>query len=223
MTTINEDGKATCGVYSEHKKARCQMPAGLGTDTLGTGPCYHHSQAEVIAGDDVLQTTRGHAAKLEPKSVKKMFRYEMEGDSRLAVILRGMGAVMEVDTSIRAGVATLDLGYEMKAMRAMLILFMERYQEREDALLLWADAYNKREVCTPPPRILDITQGHKAVVGIAQVAKTMHEIQGSVPRAEFMQMMVDMADVVNSEVSDKRVRSRIKRQWLEVCAKHVMA
>lgn len=214
------DTTAKCNVLTPQGK-RCQIPAGLGVEgSLGIGPCHHHRAAEIVVGDDVHETTLSHARKLQPN--KEVFRYEMEGDSRLATIMRGMGAEMVVDRA-RSGVAHLDLDFEMKAMRAMLIMFMERYQEREDALLAWHEAYENKDLSSAPPRnLLSIEMGHKAVVGIAQVAKTMHDIQQSVPRAEFVGILTDMADAVNDIVKDKGERRRIKKQWLQVCAKYVV-
>lgn len=201
--------------------SRCQMPAGFGVEgSLGNGPCFHHVEAEVLAGDAVLTTTKGHASTLEPRKQKEVFRYEMEGDSRLATILRGMGAEMVVDRG-RKGVSTLDLDFELKAMRAMLVVFMERYEEREEALLTWAQAYAQGDAGPPPRNVLSIEMGHKAVVGIANVAKTMHDIQGSVPKSEFMQLLVDMADVVVANVKDKKAVKAIKRQWLQLCGKYM--
>ncbi len=212
--------QAKCNAVSARGNSRCQVPAGFGVpDSLGVGPCRHHREVEVLAGDDVMATTHGAAVKMQPD--KKVFRYEMEGDSRLAKILRGMGASMVVDRA-PSGVAHLDLDFELKSMRAMLIIFMERYQEREDALLSWATAYEAGDLQRPPPKILTVEMGHKAVVGIAQVAKIMHDIQGSIPKAEFMQMMVDMADVVSAHVPEAKVRRKIQKQWLQVCAKYVV-
>jgi len=221
-----------CNALSGRGKAekRCQLPAGFGVEgSFGHGPCIHHSKiAEVTAGDDVVETSMQHARRMQPS--KEHFRYEMEGDSRLAVIMRDMGAEMLVDRS-KTGVAHLDLDFEMKAMRAMLIIFMERYQEREDALLAWAQAYERQEVGSAPPKnLLSVEQGHKAVIGIAQVAKVMHDIQQSVPKAEFMSLLTDMADAVigvidtlGLDVKDaKKAKRRVQKQWMQLCGKYVV-
>ena len=58
----------------------------------------------------------------------------------------------------------------------------------------------------------------------------MHDIQQSVPKAEFMSLLTDMADAVvgvidtlGLDVKDaKKAKRRVQKQWMQLCGKYVV-
>ncbi len=152
----------------------CGLPAGFGVQgSLGEGHCYHHRGAEVASG--VPGTAVQVVAERALGDIKKLggrFRYQMSRDTRLGEIMSEMGATLDV-ADASEGLVQVDLTFEICAARAMLILFMERHAEREDALLAWHQLHLTGDLSSPPPRILSIVDGHKAVAGVGVIAKTM--------------------------------------------------
>lgn len=211
--------KPQCNQVLPGDSSRCTLPSGHGTQHPGTGPCYYHERVEMTSGDETVMTTQRAVRGLE--RTRKTFRYQMSTDSRLGCIMNEMGAelVMHED---QVGVATVDLDWELKCVRALNILHFERYGEREEAFLSWARAYEAGDTKLQPPRPPAPDTGHRMILAVAALAKTMHDMEQSVPAGKFFAILKEMADVVNDLVADRSVRSEIQRRWLAITAEFVV-
>ena len=192
----------------------------MGTDTPGVGYCAMHRQAEVVTGQAVVAVSEQGAKRLAHSSERAGYR--MTRSTRLGEIADDMGFDLRAPRRNAAGHVELDLSGELAAARAMLAFFMETFAEREDALLLWADAYEAGDLRMKPPRPLTVTEGHKAALAIAQLAKTMHEMQQSVPRATFMRVMTRMGESVEAHVVDPATRRKIRDDFIAATAELVV-
>lgn len=197
------------------------MPAGFGVQgKLGEGPCFHHCEQSVVVGGKKMVAVAKEISDLAPSGKKNMFRYRMRSDTRLGEILDEMGAEQCMPKGAK-GVEAFNLDYELAMARAMLILFTETHAKREHALLLWAKAYEKGELVSPPPRVLSVLDGHKAVMGVVDIVKKMDEMLRPIPVEHVMQMLREMGDSVNSHVHDPAVKRQIQSEWLHICNQFV--
>jgi len=199
---------------------RCTLPAGFGVpDKLGNGYCFHHRTVEVHAGSVVVQASQLAAGPL--KKTGGDFCYRMTTETRLGEIMDAMGAEMTMP-DVSTGTIEVDLTFELKAARAMLALFMERHAAREDALLAWHEAHQRGDLASPPPRVLNIVDGHKAVAGVATLAKVMHELQQAVPRVKFLAILASMGESVNRHVADPVAKAAVRQDFINACAEYVV-
>lgn len=186
---------------------------------LGVGYCLHHRAVEVEAGNAVAVTSHAGALPLTQSSTEAVYR--VQGTTRLAEILQEMGFELRTPKAVN-GQVRLDLTGELAAARGLLALFLERHAEREDALLLWAQAYEAGDLGSPPPRIFNITEGHKAVLAIAQLAKTMHDMQQAIPRGAFMRILTRMGEAVEEHVADPIAKRRIRDDFIAASAEYIV-
>lgn len=219
MSSAIQDTDRKCN-HPTKTGGRCNLSAGFGVQgQLGIGFCFHHRGAEIQVGGAIAHTSVSKAGSM--KAADGSFAYRMSTDTRLGAIMDAMGAEMTMPQG-STGVVHVDLSYELAAARAMLALFMERHGAREDALIAWHEAYERGEMSSPPPRVLSVVDGHKAVVGIATLAKTMHELQQAVPRDRFMRILASMGDSVNKHVADPAAKAAIRQDFINACAEYVI-
>lgn len=190
------------------------MPGGL-----GSGYCFHHRQGQVRVGNTIAKTASGTVDRMRASTGK--FAYRLATDTRLGEIMGAMGAVMTMPDT-ETGVVHVDLTFELAAARAMLALFMEYHGQREDALLTWHREYQAGNLPSPPPKVLSILDGHKAVVGIASLAQTMHAMQQSVPRDKFMRILHLMGSSVQRHVACPVTRAAIRQDFLNAGAEYLI-
>lgn len=192
----------------------------MGTDTPGVGYCLQHRGVELESGQAVAVVSEQAARPLAQAGSE--VGYQLPRRTRLGAIAGDMGFRLEPPTTNAAGQVKIDLTGELIAARAMLAHFMETYADREDALALWAEAYAAGDLSMKPPRIMPVTEGHRAVLAIAQLARTMHDMQQSIPRAVFMRVMARIGDAVEAHVDDPAVKRKLRDDFLAASAEIVI-
>ena len=216
-------GKPKCG-YKKKGRLPCGNPAGLGTEHLGEGLCKYHTPATLQGAGVQTEVTTLDVVDdmLPPIKQRRQWRYQLQNETRLAQIMRDMGAELVVERDEQGALTNVDFSFELLAARAMLVNFIERHSSLEDALIVWAKAYEEGDTGLQPPKILDIDSAHKIITAIAKLADTMQKLDAAVPRDQFITTVAEMGEVVNDLVIDENVKHQIQTRWMQICAKHVI-
>jgi predicted signal transduction protein with EAL and GGDEF domain len=106
----------------------------------------------------------------------------------------------------------MDLGPEVQLLRALVIDFVERYDDFVEALLQW---YAEQDGDTRPRKIVDIQEAGTLIEKVARIVKTMHSIQqsGSITLVTFKRVMESMGLAVSKYVEDPSVLQAIEDEW----------
>lgn len=213
-------GKITtkCGETNRNGNP-CNNIAGMGTDHIGTGPCMHHTPAAIVGGVETGEITLDRVKNLLPLDAhRRMYRYTMAKSTRLGELMGEMGAELVIERDSNGRMVEIDFGFELTTARALLVNFIERHSDIEEALLKWATAYQVGDTGTMPPKLLPIEDASRIIATIAKLAETMQKLEQSVPRSKFIEILGDMGDVVDAHVDDVRVKQNIQQQWMQICA-----
>lgn len=111
----------------------------------------------------------------------------------------------------------MDLEPEAQMLRAMLIDYIERYEEINDALLDWHKEYQKANKSAPlPHRPLELHDAQNLVEGISRVVERIHKItsSGAIQLDAFRHLMSQMGAIVAQHVNDDDALQRIEADWM---------
>lgn len=159
---------------------KCNYPAGHRTDHAGSGKCWIHE------GGEAFKTTQ---------------RYRGIKATNVAERLRQLN---EVDEDV------MDLLPDIQLIRAMVIDYIERYQEFTDALVAWYQ-HGKQK----PKNIFDLAAAVNYVEAISRVAERVHRIndRGAVSIETFRRIVEQMGIVVAKHVRDGTALQNIEEEW----------
>lgn len=111
----------------------------------------------------------------------------------------------------------LDLLPDLRLLRALLIDFVDRYEEFSEALLAWHSSFGKGDGPQKPRKILDITaaKGLIAEVG-AMVERIEKQTDNLAQNPEFQRVYWEMSKHVTANVTDAAVLRRIREGWQSI-------
>lgn len=172
----------------------CRNPAGYRTEHLGQGRCYLH-------GGCVPVMTTGRYSKILHKSVREKFE---------------MLSAVEMDV--------MDLAPEAQLLRALIVDFINRYEDFHEALLAWyADSTGKS---SKPRKVLDLADAARLIEGVSRVVHRIHQIRstGAITLATFQRVTEQMGIIVAKHVLDAKILEQIEHEWMTIAvdAKSIM-
>lgn len=106
----------------------------------------------------------------------------------------------------------MDLLPELQLLRALLVDFVNRYSEFKDALIAWHESY---AVSQKPLHIMDISDASNMITKIAQIVKTIKDMQPpqAVPLETFNRVLETMGRTLAKHVQDPDTLSQIELEW----------
>jgi hypothetical protein len=116
----------------------------------------------------------------------------------------------------------MDLSPEIKMIRALVIDFINRYDDFVDHLESWynaLDAKRKDQELPPVPRrIPTLEDAGQLLEAITRMVERMHKItrEGSISLDVFRGLMGQMGVIVAREVADSKTLDRIEQGWAEI-------
>lgn len=142
----------------------------------------------------------------------KTGRYSRIQHARLKHILE------DLETSDQA---TLDLEPEARLLRAMVIDYVNRYDDFVDELHRWAVADQRSRGKGAPPPKLDLLSLHDAsdlVEKVSRVVERVHKIsrESALTLDTFRRVMEQMGLLVAKHVKDPQILQRIEADWATV-------
>lgn len=114
---------------------------------------------------------------------------------------------------------TMDLEPEVILMRAMVIDFVNRYDDFVDALMTWYNAIDeKNKAADLPPiprRYPELEDAAKLIEGTSRIVERMHKVQreGSITLDVFRSVMTQMGMIVAKHVEDSDQLAKIEEEW----------
>ncbi len=126
------------------------------------------------------------------------------------------GRIRELYEKFAADPDPLNLLPELAHVRAILVDFVERYDEWKEAILAWHESFYTGEGTPKPRQVMDIADARNTVLAIAKVVEVIERIKGNVTRTDLLRIMAEMGRAVDHEVTDERARERIKNRWMEI-------
>lgn len=172
-----------CGRMRAHGKGACKNYAGFKTDHPGEGACFKHG------GRTANSLKHGRYSSVTHRQVRET-----------------------LDTLTQMQEDAMDLIPEANLLRAMLIDYVNRYDEFVEALMAWyADPDNKMR----PRRSLDITDAAGLAESISRIVHRMHQIQseGAISLITFARVTEQMGITVARYVKDKKTLEQIQAEW----------
>lgn len=117
-----------------------------------------------------------------------------------------------LDIIARDEMALMDLAPEATLLRALIIDYVNRYQEFVDALLAW---YADGDTTQKPRRVMDLSDAGRLVEAVSRVIHRMHQIQaqGAISMETFRRVTEQMGIVVTRHVSDDTALAKIEAEW----------
>lgn len=115
--------------------------------------------------------------------------------------------------------AVMDLEPEALLMRAMVIDFVNRYDEFRDHLETWYDALDSKnhDDGLPPVsrRYPELEDAAKLLEGVSRIVERMHKItrEGSITLDVFRATMTQMGMSVAKHVADETLLAAIEKEW----------
>ena len=106
----------------------------------------------------------------------------------------------------------MDLIPEANLLRAMIVDFVNRYEEWEEMLTAW---YKDPENKARPRRPMDLSDASFLIESVSRVVHRMHQIQseGSISLDTFRRVTEHMGMIVANHVKDSEVLKKIELEW----------
>lgn len=180
-----------CGAKRRRDGKTCLNPAGFRTNHLGQGRCFKHGGTR--------QPTK-ILSEVPPGQLSRYQHVERHALRDLAARL----AEAEPDIT--------DLSEELHLLRALLIQYINEYEEFIEALLAW---YASPDVKQKPRRIMDISDVSGLIESVSRIAERMHKIrsEGSIDLLTFQRVTEQMGIIVARLVRDPQILARIEAEW----------
>ena len=166
---------------------RCLAKTGSRTLHPGVGPCAMHETSK------------------KPYDSTARYRHAIrEGTVRAQLVKLG-----KTEDDI------LDLAPEVQMMRALIIDFVNNYDETTNALILWF-----RDQGTRPKGIPDLAQAAQLLEAVSRMVERIHRIQttGSISLDMFRRVMEEMGVVVARHVRHGETLDAIEQDWSRIQA-----
>jgi adenylosuccinate synthase len=164
---------------------RCARTSGLGTTHTGIGPCHLHQTAK------------------KPYDPTRRYREAIE-DGTIRARLSKLGKTED---------DLLDLMPEVQMVRALIIDFINRYDELTGALIEW-----NREKMGRPAAVPDITQAASLLEMVTRMVERIHRIQttGAISLDTFRRVLEEMGITVARHVRDGATLDKIEGDWAKI-------
>lgn len=143
-------------------------------------------------------------------------RYSLIQHTRVRSLL---DTLHEVDRQV------LDLEPEANLLRAMVIEYVERYEEINTQLAVWyqwklkehRDRGGKGQPPVPP-RVLNLEDAKDLIEAVSRVVERIHKIQqsGSISLDTFRRALEQMGLIVARHVEDTDVLAKIEKDWADM-------
>jgi len=174
-----------CNARNIYHTKYCQHEAGWGTDHLGQGRCKLH-------GGSTPRITG---------------RYSVIDRARFRELIDVIKHAEDRDP--------LDLIPELELQRAILIDFIERYDEFSEALIAWHASWGTPNPSRKPHKIVDIADASRIIRTIADIVDKIqkHRQQRTISLATFKRIMEQVGLVVAKHVKDEAVLVKIEADW----------
>jgi len=164
---------------------RCAKTSGLGTTHTGLGPCHLHQTAK------------------RPYDPTRRYREAIE-DGSIRARLSKLGKVED---------DLLDLMPEVQMVRALVIDFINRYEETTDALIAWNQGKGGKPAAVP-----DITAAAHLLETVTRMVERIHRIQttGAVSLDTFRRVLEEMGITVARHVREGATLDKIEGDWAKI-------
>lgn len=189
------EGGPYCGAkrnaHTAPPGSRCKQPAGCRTDHPGQGRCWKHG------GRSTVNT---NAKRVGPAATGRYSSIEHHK-------LRDLTARVQAEET-----DVMDLAEEVHLLRALLIQYINDYEEFVEALMAW---YAEKDVKQKPRRIMDISDVSHMIESVSRVVERLHKIrsEGSVSLETFRRITEQMGLIVARIVPDPTVLNAIEAEW----------
>lgn len=173
-----------CNAKTKQRGLPCRQPAGYKTDHPGQGRCFVHG---------------GRANRV----VTKHGRYSQIKHHRVSEIMDRMAQVEQ---------NVMDLIPEAQLLRAVVIDFIENYDQFAEALMAW---YADPENHLRPRKLMDVTDCVGIVESISRIIYRLHQIQsqGAISLDTFRRVTEQMGLIVAKYVRDENALRAISLEW----------
>lgn len=164
---------------------RCTRPNGQGTTHTGIGPCRLHQTAK------------------KPYDPTRRYRENIE-DGTIRARLSKLGKTEE---------DLLDLMPEVQMVRALVIDYINRYDQMTEALIAWNEEKKGK-----PVQIPDITQAASLLESVTRMVERIHRIQttGAISLDTFRRVLEEMGITVARHVRDSALLDAIETDWAKI-------
>lgn len=115
----------------------------------------------------------------------------------------------------------MDLEPEVNLMRAMVVDYVNRYDDFVDELHEWVTTYQRTTGKGKPPPRLEVLSLHDAkdlVEGVSRIVEKMHKMQreSALSLETFRRVMEQMGLIVAKHIADPKALSAIEQEWSTV-------
>lgn len=164
----------------------CENRAGAGTEHLGEGPCRLHG------GNAGRPIEHGRYSNLAETAVGKLLEGQL------------------IDTEWQ------DISEDVKLARALLIKWIEEYDEWLDAILAWNASFQSLDKSPKPVKVLELQDGINYLSKIARMVEGVKkaEAMNAISRPDLMRILGHMMRVVQTLAPEKA--EEIAKQWLQI-------
>lgn len=111
----------------------------------------------------------------------------------------------------------MDLTPEVLLLRALLIDFVNRYDDFVEQLEAWYRARSLSQKAGPPPpsKIPDLADAKDLIEGVSRIVERIHKIEreGSISLDTFRRLVEEMGVIVSRHVADQKTLAKIERDW----------
>lgn len=163
----------TCNGWRTEAECYCSNPAGKNTLHKGVGRCTFHDTSEATAARMRLRHIQSTAI------------------GALALELE------ESDTNIT------DITSELHLARATLLNWIARYDDWQENVSFWAQAYAIGEVANQPPGRMDISRLDTLLKRVAELALQLEEsrLKDAISQGELIEILREVGGVVELTVT----------------------
>ena len=164
---------STCNGWRSEAQMYCANYAGSGTDHKGVGRCTFHDTSAATETRMRLRHVRETAI------------------GALALELA------ESDTN------PTDITSELHLARATLLNWIARYDDWQDKVSLWAQAYAKGEVASQPPARMDISRLDILLKRVAELALQLEDskLKDAISQGELIEILREVGTTVETTVT----------------------
>ena len=164
---------STCNGWRHGALAYCSKAAGWRTDHPGEGRCTFHDTSAATA--------------------TRMRLYHIR-ETAIGSLALELEASDDDPTSIAS---------ELHLARATLLNWIARYDDWQDKVSLWAQAYAKGEVASQPPARMDISRLDILLKRVAELALQLEEsrLKDAVSQGELIEILREVGTTVETTVT----------------------
>lgn len=164
---------STCNGWRTDAQCYCANPAGLGTLHKGTGRCMFHDTS---------------------KATETRMRLYHIRETAIGALALELEESDDDPTNITS---------ELHLARATLLNWIVRYDEWQEKVTLWAEAYARGDVANQPPARMDISRIDALLKRVAELALQLEEsrLRDAISQGEMVEVLREIAVTVETTVT----------------------